>query len=68
MRTNIDVDSALLAKAMAVSGCRTKHGVIEEALRLVIKLARQKEAIESLRGIGWEGDLDAMREGWAPRL
>jgi hypothetical protein len=31
----------------------------------VIKLARQKQAIENLRGIGWEGDLDAMREGWS---
>jgi Arc/MetJ family transcription regulator len=65
MRTNIEIDDELLAKAMAVSGTNTKRAAVEAALRLAIKLARQKQAIENLRGIGWEGDLDAMRQSWS---
>lgn len=30
---------------------------------LAARLQRQKEAFETLRGIGWEGDLEASREG-----
>ena len=30
---------------------------------LAARLQRQKEAFEALRGIGWEGDLAAMRGG-----
>ena len=63
MRTNIDIDDQLLAEAMAATGQTTKRGTVEEALRRIVKLHRQVQAIEALRGIGWEGDLDAMREG-----
>lgn len=65
MRTNIEVDDELLAKAMELIGAASERAAIEEALRFVVMLARQKQAIESLHGIGWEGDLDAMREGWS---
>lgn len=65
IRTNIEIDDDLLAKAMVASGASTKRATVEAALRLAIKLARQKKAIEDLRGIGWEGDLDAMRQDWS---
>ncbi|MFO1027542.1 MAG: type II toxin-antitoxin system VapB family antitoxin [Acetobacteraceae bacterium] len=61
MRTNINLDDALIERAMAVTGQRTKKGAIEEALRRLIRAHEQKQAIEELRGLGWEGDLDAMR-------
>ena len=61
MRTNIDLDDAMIERAMAVTGQRTKKGAIEEALRRLIHAHEQKQAIEELRGLGWEGDLDAMR-------
>jgi Arc/MetJ family transcription regulator len=67
MRTNIEIDDQLLAEAQAVTGEASMRGTIEQALRLVVRFARQKRAIEELQGIGWEGDLDAMRGGWAPR-
>ena len=63
MRTNIDVDDELLAEAMKVTGQKTKKATIEEALRRVTRNARLKRAIENMRGIGWEGNLDEMREG-----
>lgn len=66
MRTNIDIDDRLMAKAMQAAGLKTKKETVEEALQLMIKIARQKEALRNLRGIGWEGDLDEMRRGWGP--
>jgi Arc/MetJ family transcription regulator len=65
VRTNIEIDDDLLAEAMRAAASGTKRATVDEALRTVVRLFRQKKAIEELRGIGWEGDLDAMREGWS---
>jgi Arc/MetJ family transcription regulator len=68
MRTNIEIDDELLREAMAATGQTTKRATVEEALRSVVRLRRQRQALKDLKGIGWEGDLDAMREGrdWSP--
>jgi len=66
MRTNIDIDDALLKEAMKVTGQKTKKATVEEALRLIVKRAGQRQALEELRGMGWEGDLDEMRNNWTP--
>lgn len=60
MRTNIVIDDKLMREAMKVSGLKTKRAVVDAALRDHIRLHRQRD-IMKLRGIGWEGDLDAMR-------
>lgn len=61
MRTNIVIDDELMANALKVSGLNTKKDVVEEGLKLLIKLNQQR-AVRSLRGkISWEGDLDEMR-------
>ena len=63
MRTNIVIDDKLMAKAIKVSGLRTKKQVVEQGLRLIIQRNAQ-QAIRELRGkIKWEGDLDEMRGG-----
>jgi Arc/MetJ family transcription regulator len=64
MRTNIEIDDALLKEAMEATGKATKRATVEEALRRVVRLHRQKRAGQNLAGIGWEGDLDAMRKDW----
>ena len=64
MRTNIDIDDELLKEAMAATGQSTKRATVEEALRRVVKLHRQKRAGADLAGIGWEGDLEEMRKDW----
>jgi Arc/MetJ family transcription regulator len=66
MRTNIEIDDTLLAQAMAATGQTTKRATVEEALRTVVRIRSQQEALRSLEGAGWEGDLDEMRLGWAP--
>ena len=63
MRTNIELDDELLAEAMAATGLPTKKATVEEALRRMVRQYRQKNAISDMAGIGWEGDLDSMRQG-----
>jgi Arc/MetJ family transcription regulator len=63
MRTNIDIDDDLMAQAMKATGQHTKKAAVEAALRQVIRSSLQRKALEELHGIGWEGNLDAMREG-----
>jgi len=63
MRTNIDIDDELLAKAMAATGLTTKKATVEEALRRLVRQRERADALADLRGLGWEGDLAAMREG-----
>lgn len=64
VRTNIDINEDLLEATMKLSGKRTKKAAIEEAMREYTRTQRLRAAIERMRGVGWEGDLDAMREGW----
>lgn len=61
MRTNIDIDDDLMAEAMRAGQAKTKRGVVEEALRLLIQ-TRSQAGVRRLRGkIAWEGDLAASR-------
>ena len=48
---------------MKATGLPTKKAVVEEGLRLLIKVKGQ-EGIRRLRGkVEWKGDLSGMREG-----
>lgn len=62
MRTNIDIDDALMAEAMEVTGTKTKKAAVEEALRRLVEAHRVRRVIEETAGIGWEGDLRELRE------
>jgi len=63
MRTNIDIDDDLIREAMRASGARTKRGVVEEGLRLLIRTHGQV-SIRRLRGkVTWRGDLESSRIG-----
>ena len=61
MRTNIEIDDELMAEALQATGAKTKRDAVERALRQVVRADRQLKALQGLRGIGWEGDLDDMR-------
>jgi Arc/MetJ family transcription regulator len=65
MRTTIDIDDALIRKAMRLSGLTTKKAVVEAALRLLIQTHSQA-CIRRFRGkVKWEGNLDDSRSGCA---
>lgn len=61
MRTNIEIDDALMARALKASGAKTKREVVERALQTLIQLAEQAKILELRGKLHWEGDLDAMR-------
>ena len=61
MRTNIVIDDKLMAIALRISGSKTKKDVVEEGLRLLVKVKNQSK-LKNYRGkLKWEGDLDEMR-------
>ena len=66
MRTNIDIDDELLARAMATTGLTTKRATVEEGLRLLVRVSKQAKALADIKGLGWQGNLDQMRRGRHP--
>jgi Arc/MetJ family transcription regulator len=63
MRTNIEIDDALMAEAQQVSGQATKKETVEQALRLMIKLRRQQEVDAAFGKYRWRGHLARSRKG-----
>jgi Arc/MetJ family transcription regulator len=62
MRTNIDIDDDLIAKAIELSLLKTKKDVVEQALKEFVKIA-QRRRMDHLRGtFNWEGNLQEWRE------
>ena len=61
MRTNIEIDDAVITELMAELGVKTKREAVDFALRDTLRAKRQLKAIDRLRGTGWDGDLDDMR-------
>jgi Arc/MetJ family transcription regulator len=67
MRTNIEIDDDLMDEALKLTGLPTKRAVVEEGLRLMVRLRKQARTLKALKGLGWEGDLDEMRQNPTPR-
>jgi Arc/MetJ family transcription regulator len=63
MRTNIDIDDALMAEAQKASGRNTKKQTVEEALRLLVRLRRQREADAAFGKFRWRGNIARSRRG-----
>lgn len=66
VRTNIVIDDELMEAALAARPNATKRAVVEEGLRLVALVHRQKK-LRSLRGkLRWAGDLENLRRDRNP--
>jgi Arc/MetJ family transcription regulator len=63
MRTNIEIDDALMRKALRATGLKTKRAVVEEGLRTLVRLKGQSRILELAGKVRWEGDLKEMRQG-----
>lgn len=61
MRTNIEIDDELMAAAMKATGLKSKRETVQKALEDIVLAQRRRQAIHDMKGLGWEGDLDAMR-------
>jgi Arc/MetJ family transcription regulator len=61
MRTNIVIDDKLISDALQATGLKTKREVVEEGLRMLLRINKQAQ-LRQLRGkVKWRGNLDAMR-------
>jgi Arc/MetJ family transcription regulator len=67
MRTNIEIDDDLMDEALKGTGLPIKRAVVEEGLRLMVRLRKQARTLKTLKGLGWEGDLDEVRQDRTPR-
>ena len=63
MRTNIEIDEALMAEAQKASGQATKKGTVEQALRLMIRLQQQREVGAAFGKYRWQGNLARSCQG-----
>lgn len=62
-RTNIDIDDDLIADVMRQFDLPTKKSAVEFALRRLLTRGDAVALLQQTAGMGWDGDLDAMREG-----
>jgi Arc/MetJ family transcription regulator len=63
MRTNIEIDDQLIRRALAATGLPTKRAVVEEGLKLLIKMRGQESVRASFGKFSLESDLDRSRQG-----
>ena len=66
VRTNVDIDDQACAEVMRRYQLPTKREAINFALRTLAAEPASVDEARSLRGIGWEGDLDSMRSNRSP--
>jgi Arc/MetJ family transcription regulator len=63
MRTNIEIDDALIERALDATGLKTKRAAVEEGLRALIRLHEQRDILSLAGKVHWSGDLDESRRG-----
>lgn len=56
MRTNIDIDDALMAEAMKAGPFNTKKDAVEAGLRLLARQAAYREILKWRGKLEWQGD------------
>jgi antitoxin ParD1/3/4 len=56
MRTNIDIDDELMAKAMQAGPYKTKKDAVEAGLKLLARQAAYREILKWEGKLKWEGD------------
>ena len=63
MRTNIEIDDHLMERALKATRLSSKRAVVEEGLRLLIKLRGQAKVRESFGKYPLYNDLEESRQG-----
>jgi Arc/MetJ family transcription regulator len=61
MRTNIELDDALVNQAKKLSKLKTKREVVQEALKNYIAFMKKRELLDLKGRVTWEGNLREMR-------
>ena len=58
MRTNIDIEDSLMKEALSVSQFKTKKDLVEESLRIYVRLKKQKDLSELAGSIEFHNGYD----------
>jgi Arc/MetJ family transcription regulator len=61
MRTNIEIDDAVIAEAQELIGARTKRETVDTALREMVARHRRLGILDLRGRVRWEGDLAESR-------
>lgn len=63
MHAEMDIDDDLMDAARRATGLKSERAVVEEALRVLVRLQEQEqERMRELKSsIAWEGELDETR-------
>jgi Arc/MetJ family transcription regulator len=62
-RTNIVLDDELVKQCQNVTGIKTKKGLIDFALKELLRYSMQRKLLELKGNVDWDGDLDEWRKG-----
>ncbi len=62
-RTNIDIDDDLVTGVMRRYGLSTKKEAVDFALRQVSVVPMTSREMHTMRGSGWDADLEDIRSG-----
>ena len=60
-RTNIVLDDDLVTECQKITGIRTRRGLVDHALRELLRRESQAKILELKGKVEWEGDLDISR-------
>lgn len=62
MATNLSIDPALIDRALAVSGERTKKAAVTKALQEFVARREQKHLLDLFGKLEWDSDYDVKAE------
>lgn len=63
MRTNIEIDDAIMAEVQRLTGIGTKREAVDLALRELVARHRRRGILDLRGKIHWEGNLERSRRG-----
>ena len=61
-RTNIVLNENLLKKGLRLTGLRTQRALVDFALQELIRRENQKQILELIGTVNWDGDLSQTRK------
>ena len=62
-RTNIVIDEVLFDRARKATGISTTRGLVDHAVRELLRHQKQRDLLKWRGKVDWKGDLSAMRRG-----
>ena len=65
MRVTIDLDAQSIEELRTFAEGKGPEDQVAAALADWLRIKRQLRALDEVNGIGWDGDLDEMRNNWS---